>query len=105
MSLKRRLQNLECRPWKRPIAKPTGEQQWILPADECEKMRRLQRKLCLPLPTETTPTERAHALELFKAGRDRIRIDFGDTAGLDAVRDYALSLHTKYQSDPTWGQG
>jgi len=92
MNIKRRLQNLECRPSRRPVVKT-----------DPVKDRELQRKLALPLPTETTPTERAHALELFRSARDRLRIDFGDTGGCDAVRDYALSLHTKYGTDPTWG--
>ena len=101
MNLKRRLQNLECRPFRRPAARRDG--QWILPADECKKMRDLQRKVCLPLPDKTTNAERAHALELFRSALDRIRIDIGDTAGLDAVRDYAEGMHTKYGTDPTWG--
>ena len=101
MNLKRRLFNLECRPFRRPVVQ--RDDQWILPADECKKMRDLQRKLCLPLPPESTPTERATALELFRSALDRLRIDIGDTAGLDAVRDYALSLHKKYGTDPTWG--
>ena len=100
MNIRRRLLRLEYRPFRRPVAR--RDDQWILPPDECEKMRSLQRKLCLPLPDKTTPAERAHALELFKAGRDRIRIDFGDTAGLDALKDYALSLHRRYGSVPHW---
>ncbi len=101
MNIKRRLIRLECKPFLRPLARRNGE--WLLPVDECAAMRCLQKKLALPLPIESTPTERAHALELFKAGRDRIRLDFGDTGGCDAVRDYALGLHTKYGTDPTWG--
>ena len=103
MSLKRRLQNLECRPWKRPIAKPTGGQPWILPPDECEKMRSLQRKLCLPLPEAATPEERAAALRVLIAAQARTRIDRGDTGGVDDMRAFALGLHSKYGTDPYWG--
>ena len=100
MNIKRRLQNLECRPFRRPAAR--RDDQWILPPDECEKMRSLQKKLALPLPTESTSEERSHALKLFKAGRDRIRINRADTGGCDELRDYALGLHSKYGTTPYW---
>jgi hypothetical protein len=102
MNIRRRLQNLECRPFRRPVARRDG--QWILPADECAKMRDLQKKLCLPLPDAATTDERQEALRLMQSAVARTRIDIGDTAGLDAVRDYALGLHAKYGTDPTWGE-
>jgi len=101
MNIRRRLQNLECRPFRRPVAQ--RDDQWILPADECKKMRDLQKKLCLPLPDAATIDERQEALRLMQSAVARTRIDTSDTAGLDALKDYALSLHTKYGTDPTWG--
>ena len=94
MSLKRRLQNLECRPFHRPISSPNPTMD-----------RALQQKLCLPLPDAATPEERAEALRLMIAAQARLRIDRGDTGGVDAVRAFALGLHSKYGTDPTWGQG
>ena len=104
MSLKRRLQNLECRPFRRPVAKPIGGQQWILPTDECKKMRSLQQMLCLPLPDKTTPTERAHALALMTESQRELRIDLTNTKTFDELRDYASGLHAKYGTVPFWGE-
>jgi len=97
MNIRRRLQNLECRPFRRPVARRDG--QWILPADECAKMRDLQKKLCLPLPDAATTDERQEALRLMGAAQSRLRIDISDTAGLDELKNYARGLHSKYQSD------
>ena len=44
-----------------------------------------------------------HRLRKVIASRVRAGCDMSDTGGVDAVRDYALSLHTKYGTDPTWG--
>ena len=101
MNIRRRLQNLECRPFRRTLVRRDG--QWLLPPDECRKMRDLQKKLYLPLPDRASAEERQKALRLMQAAQSRIRIDISDTAGLDALKDYALSLHTKYGTDPTWG--
>jgi hypothetical protein len=98
MNIKRRLQNLECRPFRRPVARRDG--QWLLPPDECRKMRDLQKKLCLPLPDAATTDERQEALRMMQSAVARTRIDIGDTAGLDELRDYASGLHAKYQDSP-----
>lgn len=87
MSIKRRLSNLECRPLRAPTTSPAMD-------------RALQRKLALPLPELASDDERAECLRLMQAAQ-RIR----DHSGWDAVRDYALKLHTKYLTDPYWGQG
>ena len=100
MNIRRRLLSLECRPWKRPVAR--RDDHWILPPDECEKMRSLQKKLALPLPTESTSEERAEALRLMVAAQARTRINRADTGGCDELRDYALGLHSKYGTTPYW---
>ena len=75
MNLKRRLQNLECRPFRRPVS---------------------QRDDFVVAPVL------AEALRLMVAAQARTRINLDDTGGWDGVRDYALSLHTKYGT-ATWG--
>jgi len=92
MNIRRRLQNLECRPFRR--AGVQCDDQWILPAEESKKMSNRQKNLCLPLPDESTSEERSHALSLARAAQ---LID-GESGWL-LVRDFALGLHTKYQSD------
>jgi hypothetical protein len=104
MNLRRRLSRLECNPFRRRIAKPdltNGEQPWILPAEECRMVRSLQRKMCLPLPLQSTDEERAHALELLRTAQQMLP---DDTSGLDSVREFALALHQRYGTDPTWGR-
>lgn len=91
MNIRRRLQNLECRPFRRPVAR--RDDQWILPEAECRMVRSLQRKLCLPLPTESTSEERSHALSLARAAQ---LID-GESGWL-LVRDFAQQLHAKYKT-------
>ena len=89
MNIKRRLVQLENRPFRRPIPKTSHAMN-----------RELQQKLCLPIPEASTPEEHAEALRLLVDGTNRTRIDRGDTGGLDALREYALSLHAKYGTEP-----
>lgn len=86
MSIRRRLFNLECRPFKRPIPQQDDE----------PGLAAALRRLNLPLPDQVTAAEKAHALELFRDGVERIKIDRGDTATLDALSEYARGLHDKY---------
>lgn len=95
MTLKRRLQRLECRPFLSPFKRPKHSP---------EIARALQKRLALPLPEYATEQERAAALVLLKAAQAKTRIDISDTSGVDQFRDYALKLHTKYGTDPYWGQ-
>ena len=67
--------------------------------------RSFQRKLALPLPASTTAAEKSECLRLMQDSQDRLRANRQDTGGLDRVRDFALGLHEKYGTDPTWGQG
>lgn len=90
MSLRRRLLNLECRPFRRPIEKPRFSE-----LDE-----QIRKKLALPLPPGHTDAERAEGLRLMKAAQ---KLPAGDASGWMAVRDYALSLHAKYGTEPYWG--
>lgn len=94
-NLKRRLQNLECRPFRRPDSR--RDDFFVTPA-QAEALKRLG----LPLPADVTSEERAEALRMMVAAQARTRIDRADTGGWDTLRDYALSLHTKYGTDPTW---
>ena len=96
MNLKRRLQNLECRPFRRPVSQ---RDDFTVTPGQAEALR----KLCLPLPDDATSEERAEALRLMVAAQARTRIDRADTGGWDTLRDYALGLHEKYGTDPTWG--
>ena len=86
MNLKRRLQNLECRPFRR--------NDFVVTPGQAEALR----KLCLPLPKQADGDERAEALRLMVAAQARTRIDRVDTGGWDTLRDYALGLHEKYGS-------
>ncbi len=86
MNMKRRLQHLESLP-RRPAA---GDG-----ADPAEK--ELQRLCNLPLPEQATNEERSHALALLQAAQQRLRAgSSNDDHVLDAVREYATSLHRKY---------
>lgn len=80
MNLKRRLLNLECRPFRRPVAKTDNARD-----------REIQRKLCLPLPAAATPEEFSECIRLMQSAQ---QID--GESGWNVVRDYALSLHRKY---------
>ena len=91
MSLKRRLFSLECRPFLRPTRKP-----------DVTMERRIQKQLALPLPEDATNAERAECLRLLVDAQARTRINREDASGLDAIRDYALSLHRKYGTEPYW---
>jgi hypothetical protein len=64
--------------------------------------RRIQKQLALPLPEYANSAERAECLRLLVDAQARTRINRDDTGGLDAVRDYALSLHRKYGTEPYW---
>ena len=93
MSLRSRLSRLEFRP------------RWAATKSTACMERAFQRKLCLPLPESSTAAEKAECLRLMQDAQSRLRVDREDTGGLDAVRDYAMGLHEKYGTDPTWGQG
>ena len=95
MNLKRRLQNLECRPFRRPVSQ---RDDFTVTPGQAEALR----KLCLPLPDDATSEERAEALRLMVAAQARTRIDRADTGGWDTLRDYALGLHSKYGSVTIW---
>ena len=95
MSIRSRLNRLELRP-RFPLPTPKSDEAMT---------RRFQSKLCLPVSESATDAERAECLALMKTAQDRLRANREDTGGLDAVRDYALGLHEKYGTDPTWGQG
>ena len=86
MSLKRRLNNLECRP---RISGKKAEQQKPPGRD-------LQKKLNLPLPAQRTEDEFNEASRIFSDAIERLKVDQLDTSGLDDMRDYAGSLHEKY---------
>ena len=88
MNLKRRLQNLECRPFRR--------NDFVVTPGQAEALR----KLCLPLPDDATSEERGEALRLMVAAQARTRIDRVATGDWDTLRDYALGLHEKYGTDP-----
>ena len=90
MSLKRRLQQLECRPFKLPIQKPRFSE-----LDE-----RIRKKLALPLPQNATDAERAEGLRLMQ---DAQKLPVDDQSGWQAVRDFAVRLHHKYRTEPCWG--
>lgn len=94
MSIKRRLLQLENRPFRRPIEGPKHF---------TEQDRALQKRLCLPLPDDATDEEQAKSLELLIEAQRRIRIDRGDTGGCDRMREYSLSLHRKHGTEPMWG--
>ena len=95
MSLKRRLSRLEDKPQLPPNRQDIT----------CPKMERiLQKKLALPLPEDATDEERADCLRLIQAAQERLRTDRADTGGLNEVRRYTLSLHSKYATDPYWGE-
>ena len=89
MNIKRRLQNLECR-------RPVSRDDFTVTPGQAEALQ----KLNLPLPKQADGDERAEALRLMVAAQARTRIDRADTGGWDTLRDYALSLHTKYGTDP-----
>jgi len=91
MSLRRRLHNLEIRA-RLPI-----------PRSDAAMGRTFQRKLCLPLPDQATDSERAACLRLMQDAQHRLRANREDTGGLDAIREFALRLHSKYGTDPLWG--
>jgi hypothetical protein len=95
MSLRRRLSRLE----EKPIPRRETPEQFH---QRMEK--KIQRQLALPLPEDATKEEHARGLELLVDAQSRIRADRSDTGGLDAVREYALSLHAKYGTEPYWGQ-
>ena len=88
MNLKRRLQNLECRPFRR--------NDFVVTPGQAEALR----KLCLPLPDDATSEERGEAPRLMVAAQARTRIDRVATGDWDTLRDYALGLHEKYGTDP-----
>jgi hypothetical protein len=96
MSLRRRLSRLEEKPIPR---RETPEQL------HDRMMKTIQTKLHLPIPEQSTPEELARGLVLMQEAQSRIRADSSDTGGLDAVREYADSLHAKYASTPYWGKG
>lgn len=87
MSLKRRLLNLEGRPFRRPVQR----------TDDVE--RQALRAICLPLPVGHTPEERATALALMLVAQKMPR---EDRSGWLAVREYAIGLHAKYGTIPFW---
>ena len=93
MNFKRRLLNLENRPFKRPIQKPRFSE-----LDE-----RIRKKLGLPLPQNATDAERAEGLRLLRAAIHTMQKNCDDQTGLDALRDFALSLHRQHQTTPYWG--
>ena len=92
MNIKRRLQNLECRPFRRPVDFT------VTPV-----LAEALQKLCLPVPKQADGDERGEALRLMVAAQARTRIDRADTGGWDTLRDYALGLHEKYGTTPYWG--
>ena len=108
MNIKRRLDRLESRPFRRPIEQTDAAKNrallflknWRLLAVKTEMDRAVQQQLGLPLPKGHTPEEATHALSLMKAAQ---KLPIDDQSGWQAVRDYALSLHRKYGTDPTWG--
>ena len=93
MSIKRRLSNLENRPFRKPVAAPS------LPPSTEQIAASIRKKLCLPLPKEATDEEREHGLRMFRAAIERLKADESDTGGLDGVREFALRLHRKYVPD------
>jgi hypothetical protein len=86
MSLKRRLQRLECRPFKRP-----SQQRRFSELDE-----RIRAKLLLPIPPESTREESYICLQLMRDAQKTAR---DDQTGWMAVREFTLSLHRKYNGD------
>ena len=86
MSMRRRLNNLECRP---RISGKNAEQQKPPGRD-------LQKKLNLPLPEERTDAEFDEASRIFSDAIERLKVDQLDTGGLDDMRDYAGKLQEKY---------
>ena len=95
MNLKRRLQDLENRPFRRPVAQRDDFAVTPLLAEAL-------RKLCLPLPKLADDDERAECLRLMVAAQARTRIDRVDTGGWDTVASYARGLHEKYGSVTIW---
>ena len=95
MNIKRRLLNLECRPFRRPVAR---RDDFVVTPGQAEALR----KLCLPLPDDTTSEERRGCLRLMVAAQARTRINLDDTAGWDTVASYARGLHEKYGTTPIW---
>ena len=91
MNIKRRLQNLECRPFRRPVSQ---RDDFTVTPGQAEALR----KLCLPLPKQADGDERGEALRLMVAAQARTRIDRADTGGWDTLRDYALAIREKYAS-------
>ena len=91
MNLKRRLQNLECRPFRRPVSQ---RDDFVVAPVLAEALQ----KLNLPLPKQADGDERGEALRLMVAAQARTRIDRADTGGWDTLRDYALAIHEKYGS-------
>jgi hypothetical protein len=89
MNLKRRMARLEYRTHRSGRSEADMERYW-------------QKKLALPLPEDATNAERAECLRLLVDAQARTRINRKDASGLDAVRDYALKLHTKYGTEPYW---
>lgn len=93
MNFKRRLRDLECRPFHRPIVKPQF-------GDLSELDERIRKKLCLPLPLRHTPEEFEHAMNLMRAAQ---KYPIDDQSGWRAVWAYDAALHRKYGSVPVWG--
>ena len=56
----------------------------------------LQKKLHLPLPPERTDAEFDEAVRLLDVAVGRLKIDQGDTAGLDNLEAYTRALHEKH---------
>lgn len=86
MSFKRRLFNLECRPFYRPIP----------PRATSPGMIAAMRKLCLPLPAGHTQEELKKVCGLFAAAQKMPR---ENQTGWQAVRRYALNLHREYDGE------
>ncbi len=99
MTIERRLQLLErLSPRRRSKPKPSKED-----IEKLAKVRRIQRKLCLPAPVTATEDELAEGLRLMKSAQ-LAKSPVEDQTGWIAVKEYALSLHRKYGTDPYWGE-
>jgi hypothetical protein len=94
MSFKRRLSRLENQPSRFTVRKDGS-------CPEIE--RKILKQLALPLPEFASEEEKSECLRLLFDAQARLRIDQVDKGGFDAVRDYALSLHSKYATKPFYG--
>jgi hypothetical protein len=83
MNIKKRLQALE-------LGATEKAHRYIEPFESC------QGDLCCPLPAETMQAESDEALRLLTVGHAALCVDRTNLPPLNAFRNYAISLHRKY---------